>query len=123
MNRRPRAGFIADVAERKQLEDFVADADGGGFVGGEEGVVFFLVDEVALEFYEVGGEEDVGAEGGEEGVEGGGGGGGEDWEGAWGGVLVHWILHSGSCSSDEMGGIPCFRRAGVVVKARAWEDS
>ncbi len=47
-------------------------------------MVFFVVEEVVLGFYEVGGEEDVGAEGGEEGVKGGGGGGCEGWEGAWG---------------------------------------
>lgn len=61
--------------------DFVADADGGRLVGGEEGVVLFAVDEGALEGHEVGGEEDVGAEGGEESVEVGGRGGGECWEG------------------------------------------
>jgi len=41
----------------------------------------FLVDEVLLGAEEVGGEEDVGAEGGEEGVEFGGGGGCEGGEG------------------------------------------
>lgn len=43
--------------------------------------MFLVVEEVVLGFYEVGGEEDVGAEGGEEGVEVGGGGGTEGREG------------------------------------------
>ena len=60
--------------------DFIPETYRGGLVRGEEGVVFLAVEEVALEFYEVGGEEDVGAEGGEEGVEVGGWGGGECWE-------------------------------------------
>lgn len=59
--------------------------------------MFFVVEEVVLGFYEVGGEEDVGAEGGEEGVEGGGGGGGEGWEGAWG----WWMLDGGTCFRGE----------------------
>lgn len=46
-------------------------------------MVGFLVEEVSLREDEVGGEEDVGAEGGEEGVEGGGGGGVEGGEGSW----------------------------------------
>lgn len=63
--------------------DFVAEFCGRGLLCvGEETVVFLLVDKVLLEFEEVGGEEDVGAEGGEEGVEGGGGSGGERGEGA-----------------------------------------
>ena len=45
-------------------------------------MVAFAVDEVAVAFEEVGGDEDLGAEGGEEGVEFGGGGRGEGWEGA-----------------------------------------
>lgn len=45
-------------------------------------MVLFFVEEVALELYEVGGEEDVVAEGGEDVVEDGGGGWGELWEGA-----------------------------------------
>lgn len=70
-----------------ELVDFGAKAHGGGFVGGEEVVVFFGVEEGALGVDEVGGEEDVGAEGGEEGVEVWGRGGREGWEGAWwGGV-------------------------------------
>lgn len=63
---------------------FVAEFHGGGLVGvGEEAVVALTVDEGFLEGGEVGGEEDVCAEGGEEGVEVGGGGGGEGGEGAW----------------------------------------
>ena len=55
---------------------FVAEFRGGGFFGvGKEAVVLFAVDEVLLEFEEVGGEEDVGAEGAEEGVKGRGVGG------------------------------------------------
>ena len=46
-------------------------------------MVPFAVDEVAVAFEEVGGDEDLVAEGGEEGVEVGGGGWGEGWEGAW----------------------------------------
>lgn len=51
-------------------------------------MVGFFVEEFALREDEVGGEEDVGAEGGEEGVEGGGGGGVEDGQGTWKRVLV-----------------------------------
>lgn len=62
--------------------DLVADFHGGGLFGvGEEAMVFGFVDEGFLEGEELGGEEDVGAKGGEEGVEVGGGGGGEGWEG------------------------------------------
>lgn len=45
-------------------------------------MVFLFVEEVSLQLYEVGGEEDVGAEGGEDGVEDWGGGGVEFWESA-----------------------------------------
>lgn len=56
------------MVERVESMDLVSEAYGGGFVGGEEGVVFLFIEEVALEGDEVGGEEDVGSEGGEEGV-------------------------------------------------------
>lgn len=46
-------------------------------------MVLFFVEEVLLGEDEVGGEEDVEAEGIEEGVESGGGGGVEGWKGAW----------------------------------------
>ena len=49
--------------------DLGAEFDGGGFVRVEEEVaVFGAVEEVALRGDEVGGEEDLGAQGGEEGV-------------------------------------------------------
>lgn len=55
--------------------DLGTEFDSRGLVDcGDEVVVFGLVDERLLQFEEVGGEEDVGAEGGEEGVEVGGGG-------------------------------------------------
>lgn len=54
------------------------DGDGDGVVAEEMVVTGFTVDEALLGFEEMGGEEDVGAEGGEEVVEFGGGG---CWEG------------------------------------------
>ena len=51
------------------LVNFVAEADGGRFVAGEEGVIFGPVDEVALEVKELGGKEDIGAKLGEYDVE------------------------------------------------------
>lgn len=75
-----------------QLEDFAAKTDGGGLVGGEEGVVGFFVEEVALQEDEVGGEKDVGAELIEEGVEGGRGGGVEGGEGTCGRRVVSGCL-------------------------------
>ena len=72
------------MGEGPERVDFGAEADGGGLVGGgEEGYVFFFVEEVTLGFDEVGREEDGGAEGGEEGVEFGGRGFVEGGEGAW----------------------------------------
>ena len=53
-------------------------------------MVLFAVDEALLEFEEVGGEEDVAAEGTEEGVEGGGGGGYEGCDGAW--LMFSWSI-------------------------------
>lgn len=47
-------------------------------------MVGFFVEEVLLQEDEVGGKEDVGAEGAEEGVEGGRGSGLEDRKGTWG---------------------------------------
>jgi len=61
--------------------------------GGEDGVeeelfgVFGAVDEVLLLSGQGGGDEVVGAEGGEEGVEVGVGGGGEVWEDVCGGAV------------------------------------
>lgn len=74
------------MVQRQHLEDFIADADGGGFVAGEEGHVFGFVEEVALETEEMGGEEDVAAEGGEEVVELGGRCDGEMGKTTWVGV-------------------------------------
>ena len=77
-------------------------------------MVLFFVEEVLLGEDEVGGEEDVEAEGIEEGVEGGGGEGGR---GAWR-VDCQQLLLVG----DGVGwAVPCFRRVGVVVKVRVWE--
>ncbi len=70
------------MVERLQRVDFVAESYSCRFFGiGEEAVVLLSVNEVLLEFEEVGGEEDVGAEGGEEGVEFGGRGRSEGREG------------------------------------------
>jgi hypothetical protein len=52
------------MVQRLQLEDFIANTDGSGFIACEEGKVFGFVDEVALETEEMGGKEDVAAEGG-----------------------------------------------------------
>ena len=69
------------MVQRLQLQDFPADLRGCGLIGvGEEGVVLGSVEEGALRGYEVAGEEDVAAEGGEEGVQLGGGGWSEGWE-------------------------------------------
>lgn len=84
-----------------------------------------FVEEVALGEDEVGGEEDVGAEGAEEGVEGGGGGGVEGWEGTW--VVEERFVSYFGCWIWALGGffggwgsLPCLRRFGVVVKERVW---
>jgi len=58
-------------------------------------VVPFAVDEVAVAFEEVRGDEDFVAEGGEEGVEVGGGGWGEGWEGAWFGWELAFFFPGG----------------------------
>ena len=73
------------------MEDFGAKLDGGRLVGGEEVVVFFLVDEVLLLMDQVGGKEDVEAEGVEEGVEVGGGGRLEGWESTWDNGICQWV--------------------------------
>lgn len=52
------------MVQRLQLEDFIANTDGSGFIACEEGNVFGFVDEAALEMEKMGGKEDVGAEGG-----------------------------------------------------------
>ena len=98
------------------LEDFVADTHGGRFVAGEERVVFRFVEEVALKAEEMGGEEDVGAEGREEGVEVRRGGGCELGEPAWGMSVLVKICMDGE-RWEVM--VPCFRRKGVAVKERA----
>ena len=73
-----------EVVQRVQLQDFAADLDSGGLVGvSQQGVVFGTVEEGALRGYEVGREEDVGAESGEESIEFGGAGWREGWEGAY----------------------------------------
>lgn len=89
MERGLRVRFIGESIQRNEGEGFFG---GGGGRGGQldvdgvfaEEVVLegLFVDEVLLGAEEVGGEEDVGAEGGEEGVELGGGGGCEGGEGA-----------------------------------------
>ena len=88
------------MVQRLQLQDFAADFGGCGFIGvGEEGVVLGAVEEGALRSYEMAGEEDVAAEGGEKGVQLGGGGGGEGWECAYRGLFL-----AGGCQRGDWKG-------------------
>ena len=110
------------VVQGLQGQDLVADLDGRGLVRvGKEGDVFGAVEEAALGGHEVGGEEDLAAEGGEEGVEFRGGGWGEVWKGAWGQKMLVWVRREDGLGERVEGSSPCFRRVGVVLRFRGPE--